>query len=140
MSRCTERDEFGNANVIGANAEKWIFYLECDELNKMTDALNKLADYEDAEEAAERSCAENAAPAQAAQRCDGHSPLILDELLQLEGEPVWCENASGRGTVCFWALCWHGNLLTPAGERIAAKKLIRGGTLFYRRKPARGRL
>ena len=53
MPRLTERDEFGNADIIGVDSQD---LTECiytvDELNRVTAALNKLADYEDAEETA----------------------------------------------------------------------------------------
>lgn len=48
--RLTERDEFGNVSIIGANSENWLPYLEVDELNRFTGAINKLADLEGEEE------------------------------------------------------------------------------------------
>jgi len=51
MNRLTERDEFGNADIIGVDSGDLCNELFlADELNKVTDALNKLAAYEDAEE------------------------------------------------------------------------------------------
>jgi len=47
MSRLTERDEFGNANIIGVDSEDLQSNLEFKEFNKVTEALNRLAHYED---------------------------------------------------------------------------------------------
>lgn len=46
--RLTERDEYGNADIKGVNSD-WLLSLTFDELNRVTEALNKLADYEDCE-------------------------------------------------------------------------------------------
>jgi len=50
MERLTERDGFGNADIIGVDSEDLQLNLDFDGLNKVTDALNKLAEYEDLEE------------------------------------------------------------------------------------------
>ena len=50
MERLTKRDEFGNADIIGVDSEDLQLNLSFDEFNKVTVALNKLADYEDLEE------------------------------------------------------------------------------------------
>jgi len=50
MGRLTKRDEFGNADIIGVNSMDLQCNLEFDEFNKVTNALNKLARYEDLEE------------------------------------------------------------------------------------------
>lgn len=50
MKRLTERDEFGNADIIGVDSEDLQCNLTFDEFNIVTDAMNKLADYEDLEE------------------------------------------------------------------------------------------
>lgn len=50
MERLTERDEFGNADIIGVDSMDLQCNLEFDEFNKVTNALNKLAEYEDLEE------------------------------------------------------------------------------------------
>lgn len=50
MERLTKRDEFGNADIIGVDSEELQCNLGFEELNKVTDALNKLAEYEDLEE------------------------------------------------------------------------------------------
>ena len=47
MDRLTERDEFGNADIIGVDSGSLQMNLELDELNTVTDALNRLAVYED---------------------------------------------------------------------------------------------
>lgn len=47
MERLTEWDEFGNADIIGVNSADLMLHLEYDELNLVTDALNRLAAYED---------------------------------------------------------------------------------------------
>lgn len=50
MERFTRRDEFGNADIIGVDSEKLQSNLDFGEFNKVTNALNKLAGYEDLEE------------------------------------------------------------------------------------------
>ncbi len=47
MERLTERDEFGNVDIIGVDSMDLQCNLEFDEFNKVTNALNKLAEYED---------------------------------------------------------------------------------------------
>ncbi len=49
MKRLTERDEYGNADIIGVNSANLQENLEFEEFNKVTNALNKLAKYEDLE-------------------------------------------------------------------------------------------
>lgn len=50
MERLTERDEFGNADIIGVDSMDLQCNLAFNEFNKVTNALNKLAEYEDLEE------------------------------------------------------------------------------------------
>lgn len=50
MERFTERDEYGNADIIGVSSLDLQFNLAHEEFNKVTNALNKLADYEELEE------------------------------------------------------------------------------------------
>ena len=50
MERLTERDEFGNADIIGVDSEDLQLNLDFEQMNKVTDSLNKLAEYEDLEE------------------------------------------------------------------------------------------
>lgn len=50
MERLTERDEFGNADIIGVDSMDLQQNLGFEEFNKVTDALNKLAEYEELEE------------------------------------------------------------------------------------------
>ena len=50
MERLTERDEFGNADIIGVDSEDLQLNLDFEQMNKVTDALNKLSEYEDLEE------------------------------------------------------------------------------------------
>lgn len=45
--RLTERDEYGNADIIGVDSSNWQFNLTFEELVKVTKALNRLADLED---------------------------------------------------------------------------------------------
>lgn len=45
--RLTERDEFNNAEVIGCDSTRWGGELSFDELNAMTNALNRLMLLED---------------------------------------------------------------------------------------------
>lgn len=42
MERLTERDEYGNANIIGVDSADLQLNLEFDAMNKVTEALNKL--------------------------------------------------------------------------------------------------
>lgn len=51
--RLTERDEFGNACIIGVDSGILASALDFDELNKLTFALNKFADLEDKIESGE---------------------------------------------------------------------------------------
>lgn len=52
MARLTDRDEYGNANIIALEDTMPEIYAELSfsETNALTAALNKLADYEDADE------------------------------------------------------------------------------------------
>ncbi len=50
MERLTEYDTYGNADIIGVDSMDLQCNLECDEFNKVTYALNKLAEYETLEE------------------------------------------------------------------------------------------
>ncbi len=50
MERLTERDEFGNADIIGVDGMDLQCNLGFDEFNKVTNTLNRLAEYEDLEE------------------------------------------------------------------------------------------
>lgn len=50
MGKLTRRDEFGNADIIGVDSMELQCSLGFDEFNKVTDALNKLAEYEELEE------------------------------------------------------------------------------------------
>ena len=50
MERLTERDEFGNADIIGVDSMDLQCNLGFKEFNKVTNALNKLVEYEDLEE------------------------------------------------------------------------------------------
>lgn len=55
MSRLTERDEFGNADIIGLESDLFCGDMSFDELNLVTAALNKLAAYEDNDAAKKES-------------------------------------------------------------------------------------
>lgn len=50
MKRLTERDEFGNAGIIGVDYMKLEYDVGFDDYDKLTDAMEKLAEYEDLEE------------------------------------------------------------------------------------------
>lgn len=50
MDRFTERDKFGNVDVIGVDSYDLQILLGVDNFNKVANALNKLAEYEDLEE------------------------------------------------------------------------------------------
>ena len=50
MKRLTSRDEYGNADIIGVDSSKLLFNLYYDEFCRVTEALNRLADYEDRRE------------------------------------------------------------------------------------------
>lgn len=51
--RLTERDEFGNADIIGLDSHELVSGLHFDELNKLTSALNRFAELEDKIESGE---------------------------------------------------------------------------------------
>lgn len=50
MNRLTERDEFGNADIIGVESADLQENLEFAEFNMVTTALNRLAEYEELED------------------------------------------------------------------------------------------
>ena len=47
MERLTERDEYGNADIVGVDSGELQLNLEFEEFNLVTGALNRLAEYED---------------------------------------------------------------------------------------------
>lgn len=47
MERYTIRDEYGNADIIGVDSSDLQCNLDFDEMNRVTEALNKLAGLED---------------------------------------------------------------------------------------------
>lgn len=47
MNRLTERDEYGNADIIGVDSEDFQLNLDFEGFNRVTEALNRLAAYED---------------------------------------------------------------------------------------------
>lgn len=47
MKRLTQRDEYGNADIIGVDSADLQLNLEYDEFNLVTKSLNRLASYED---------------------------------------------------------------------------------------------
>jgi len=47
MAILTERDEYGNADIIGVDMAELVLNLPMEQLNLVTEALNKLAYYED---------------------------------------------------------------------------------------------
>ena len=47
MERLTERDEYGNANIIGVNGAELKRYLDLEAIIILIDALNRLAEFED---------------------------------------------------------------------------------------------
>ena len=75
LGRCTSRDENGNAEIEGLDMT-FLLGLHYEEQKLVQQALNRLADFEDAEEAADMN---------------DNQPLSWDELLMMEGMPVWLE-------------------------------------------------
>ena len=59
MDRLTERDEYGNTDIIGVDSADLQLSLEFDEFNRVTSALNRLAELEDAEEQRNKGCEAN---------------------------------------------------------------------------------
>ena len=49
IRRLTKRDEFGNADIIGVDSADLQCNLDFDEMNLVTNALNRLAEYEEKE-------------------------------------------------------------------------------------------
>ena len=47
MGRLTKRDEYGNADIIGVDSADLHLNLDFEEMNKVTEALNRLAELED---------------------------------------------------------------------------------------------
>ena len=52
LGRCTSRDEYGNADIKGVDMS-FILSLPYEEMVLVTQAINRLADFEDAEIAAD---------------------------------------------------------------------------------------
>ena len=52
LGRCTSRDEYGNADIKGVDMT-FLLGMNYEEMNLIQQALNRLADFEDAEEAAD---------------------------------------------------------------------------------------
>ena len=50
MERLTKKDEYGNADILGIDSGDLQLNLDFESFNKVTNALNKLAEYEDLEE------------------------------------------------------------------------------------------
>ena len=50
MERLTKRDEYGNAEIIGVDDMKIEYDVGADDYDKITDVIDKLAEYEDLEE------------------------------------------------------------------------------------------
>lgn len=97
MKRLTERDEFGNADIIALSDMMPEIYAELSfgETNALTNALNRLAAYEDT----------GLTPEEITALIVPNAPLTVEELLELDGEPVYCMSLknpddSGYGIVC----------------------------------------
>lgn len=48
LGRCTSRDQYGNADIKGVDMS-FLLALPCEEMVLVTQAINRLADFEDAE-------------------------------------------------------------------------------------------
>lgn len=82
MRRLTERDEYGNADVIAIDSADWQLNLNFDEFNRVTDVLNRLAAYEDNNQTPEEQAAmiaENAALQADAASCQQVKNAIIRE-------------------------------------------------------------
>jgi hypothetical protein len=82
MERYTEYDEYGNADIIGVNSPDLQLHLDFDEMNRVTDALNRLAKYEDS----------------------GLTPERVAELAQAEREKR-CAPIGGKGALTAERTC-----------------------------------
>lgn len=99
MDRLTERDEFGNADIVALADVMQELYggLSFNETNALTDALNRLADYEETglnpEEIIDLQHSWDMYGGEdgimALYRQAENKPLTLDELRAMEGEPAW---------------------------------------------------
>ena len=47
LDRYTERDEYGNADIIGVDSADLQLNLDFDDMNRVTEALNRFADLEE---------------------------------------------------------------------------------------------
>ena len=108
MERLTEYDEFGNADIIALADVMPKLYGELffQEANALTDALNRLAEYEDTGFTPEEI--------NNLHRKQESEPLTLDELREMDGQPVWIVNVADIN--CFqghWDICDWEN-----GERV----------------------
>ncbi|HBI61681.1 MAG TPA: hypothetical protein DDY31_10815, partial [Lachnospiraceae bacterium] len=96
MGRFTERDEFGNADIIGVDSMGLQCNLKFDEFNRVTNALNKLAEYEDLEEKLQSVYG----------KCDDMLQKVVECLERHEGidipEPIYKARLLTDGEVDRW--------------------------------------
>lgn len=99
--RLTGRDEFGNADIIGLDSHELASGLDFGELNKLTSALNRLADLEDKIERGEIDYV--AEKDKEIARLTAENDKLrarLDSEIELPckvGDTVWCIRAYGKG-------------------------------------------
>ena len=60
-------------------------------------------------------------------------PLTLDELREMECEPVWCKCKPIEGGNGFWCICRKGTIIPPSGVRFDVKEIP--NWVFLRNKP-----
>ena len=125
MERLTERDEYGNADIIALSDMMPEIYAELSfgEANSLTDALNRLAAYEDTGLTPEKITELKSTYA------PPNDPLTLEELREMDGETVWDARWSVWGILDTGLCC----VFTRKGdidlnEALAERRL-------YRRKP-----
>ncbi len=75
-----------------------------------------------------------------------NEPLTLEELREMDGEPVYVERPDGYKHYNGWALVdvfWKAKnviyLVSPHGPSDTCETLLKGGGKIYRRKPEDGR-
>lgn len=148
MERLTEWDEYGNADIVALSDVMPEIYAELSfgETNALTDVFNRLAAYEDTGLTPEEIdtffingvIEENRRLKDELSRlkAEPNTPLTLEELQEMVGEPVWVKNAAG-GRYAVVRSCGKAfTEFTDGGRPTNDKYGIYW--LAYRRKPEEG--
>lgn len=132
MERSTERDEFGNANILGVDNMDLQCNLGFEEFNRVTKALNKLAQYEDLEEQG-KLLKLPCAVGDAVYRINkgAREPIISMEVVEIGtlslktgglAVQITCRDNIGRGEICYLNSDFGRNIFISREEAEAALK------------------